>query len=103
LLPEAAVPAAFYDIAPADVPVLILSGGADPATPPRHGEAVARRLPRALHLVAPNLGHGVSGQGCAPELLTRFIRQADFEGIDAACLERLPPPTFLQLPRIDTQ
>lgn len=102
LLPPADVPAAFYDIAAADVPVLILSGGADPATPPRHAEAVARRLPRALHVVAPNLGHGVSGQGCGPDLLTRFIRQADFEGIDAACLERLPAPTFLQLPRLDT-
>jgi pimeloyl-ACP methyl ester carboxylesterase len=93
-----AVPAAFYGIASADVPVLILSGGADPATPPRHGEAVAKRLKRALHLVAPHLGHGVSAQGCAPELITKFVRQAGFGGIDGACLEKLPAPPFFQMP-----
>jgi pimeloyl-ACP methyl ester carboxylesterase len=99
------VPAAFYTPASADVPVLLLSGGADPVTPPRHGDLVARTLPRALHLTAPNLGHGVSHHGCAPELIARFVRQADqpgrgpFAGIedgkDAGCLERLPaPPAF---------
>src|SRR4029450_12938867 len=34
-------PEGFYDIKPAPVPVLILSGGADPVTPPRHADAVA--------------------------------------------------------------
>jgi pimeloyl-ACP methyl ester carboxylesterase len=94
-----AVPSQFYSIPEADVPVLILSGGADPATPPRHGEAVAKRLRQALHLVAPNLGHGVSLQGCAPELVTKFIRQAGFDGIDGACLAKLPAATFFQPPR----
>lgn len=100
-VPVRAVPAAFYEIPAADVPVLILSGGADPATPPRHGQAVARRLPRALHLVAPNLGHGVSAQGCAPELIARFVRQAGFDGIDGGCLERLPAPLFFRPPADD--
>jgi len=94
-----AVPPAFYSIASADVPVLILSGGADPATPPRHGDAVAKQLRKSLHLVAPNLGHGVSSQGCAPELITRFVRQASFDAIDGACLERIPAATFFQPPR----
>lgn len=97
-VPVRAVPAAFYEIPAVDVPVLILSGGADPATPPRHGEAVARRLPRALHLVAPNLGHGVSAQGCAPDLIVRFVRQASFDGIDGDCLQRLPAPLFFRPP-----
>jgi pimeloyl-ACP methyl ester carboxylesterase len=91
-----AVPADFYVIGNAEVPVLLLSGGADPATPPRHGEAVAKRLSHARHLVASHLGHGVSAQGCAPGLITRFVRQADFEGIDGACLERIPAPKFLR-------
>lgn len=104
-VPVRPVPPDFYALPQADVPVLILSGGADPVTPPRHGEAVAQALPRALHRVAPNLGHGVSHHGCAPEMIARFVRQADapgrgpFAGIedgkDADCLARLPaPPAF---------
>jgi pimeloyl-ACP methyl ester carboxylesterase len=94
-----AVPPQFYSVSSADVPVLILSGGADPATPSRHGDAVAKRLRRSLHLVAPNLGHGITSQGCAPDLVAKFIRQAGFDAIDGACLAKLPVPTFFQPPR----
>jgi pimeloyl-ACP methyl ester carboxylesterase len=83
------------------VPVLLLSGGADPATPPRHAATVAKALPNSRHLIAPNLGHGISAQGCAPELIARFVRQASFEGIDGACLERLPAPPFFRAPSGD--
>lgn len=88
------VPPEFYAPSNADVPVLILSGGADPATPPRHGENIATRLKNAKHVVAPNVGHGVSSHGCAPELIAKFIRQASFDQIDGACLEKIPAPTF---------
>jgi len=94
-------PAGFYSVPAAKAPVLLLSGGVDPATPPRHAEVVAAALPNARHLVAPNLGHGVSSQGCAPEIVQRFIRQAGFEGIDGACLAQMPPPRFFQPPRTD--
>ena len=93
-----AAPPGFYEIKPSAVPVLILSGGTDPATPPRHGQAVATKLGNALHLVAPNLGHGVSLQGCAPEQITRFVRRASFEDLDRGCLAKLPPPRFFAMP-----
>jgi len=91
-------PAEFYTLPTAGVPVLLLSGGADPATPPRHAAAVAKALPNSRHLIAPNLGHGVSAHGCAPEMIARFVRQATFDGVDAACLERLPAPPFFRPP-----
>jgi pimeloyl-ACP methyl ester carboxylesterase len=97
-VPHQPAPAEFYTIPPATVPVLLLSGGADPATPPRHAEFVAKALPNSRHLIAPHLGHGVSSQGCAPELLARFVRQASFDKIDGACLERLPTPPFFRPP-----
>lgn len=100
-VPVRPAPEGFYAVPAAKAPVLLLSGGLDPATPPRHAEAIAKALPNARHLVAPNLGHGVSMQGCAPELVQRFIRQASFNGIDAACLERLPAPRFFAPPRAD--
>lgn len=101
-VPVRPVPEGFYGAPVGDVPVLILSGGVDPVTPPRHGNEAARTLPRALHLIAPHLGHGITAQGCAPDLVARFVRQAaaagraPFAGIedgkDAACLARLPAP-----------
>jgi pimeloyl-ACP methyl ester carboxylesterase len=112
-VPVRPVPAAFYGPPVANVPVLILSGSVDPITPPRHGHAAARMLPRALHLVAPHLGHGVTAQGCAPDLVNRFIRQAaaagraPFAGIengkDADCLSRLPAPMAFQPPAVTSR
>ena len=60
--PRGAVPAAFYTLPPAPAATLVLSGGADPVTPPRHGERVARALgAKARHVVVPQAGHGVMG------------------------------------------
>jgi pimeloyl-ACP methyl ester carboxylesterase len=97
-VPTGGVPAGFYRLTDADVPVLILSGGADPATPPRHGERVAKGLKRATHVVAPQLAHGVSMHGCAPELIAGFIRAAGPDGLDLDCLARLPAPKFFAPP-----
>jgi pimeloyl-ACP methyl ester carboxylesterase len=95
------VPEAFYQISDAMVPVLILSGGVDPATPPRHGESLARRLKLATHVVAPQLAHGVSMQGCAPELIAGFIREASAGGLALDCLSALPAPDFFAPPAAD--
>lgn len=95
-VPARPVPAAFYGIPRSAAPVLLLSGGFDPATPPRHGERVAERLGNARHVVSPHLGHIVSTQGCAPAQLARFIRDASFERLDTECLTRLPAATFFE-------
>jgi pimeloyl-ACP methyl ester carboxylesterase len=97
-VPHEPAPAEFYVLPKAEAPVLLLSGGADPATPPRHAASVAKALPNSRHLIAPNLGHGVTAQGCGQELVARFVRQATFEGIDGKCLERLPAPPFFRPP-----
>jgi pimeloyl-ACP methyl ester carboxylesterase len=93
--PKGPVPADYYEPVRSDVPALLLSGGIDPATPPRHGTQVAATLPNSRHLVAPHLGHGVSLHGCAPRLIEKFIRGADARALDGACLERIPRPLFV--------
>jgi pimeloyl-ACP methyl ester carboxylesterase len=95
-VPTRPVPPAFYDIPSSQVPVLVLSGGLDPATPPRHGARVAARLGHARHIVAPYLGHIVSTSGCAPTQIARFIRDASFDKLDADCLTRLPAARFFE-------
>jgi pimeloyl-ACP methyl ester carboxylesterase len=93
--PRGKVPDDFYTPVRSDVPVLILSGGIDPATPPRHGETVAANLPNARHLIAPHLGHGVSLHGCAPRLIESFVRAGSAAALDGKCLQRIPRPLFV--------
>jgi pimeloyl-ACP methyl ester carboxylesterase len=92
--PRGKVPADFYEPVRSDVPVLMLSGGIDPATPPRHAELVARTLSHARHFVAPRVGHGVSLHGCAPRLVEAFVRTPSAH-LDGKCLERIPRPLFV--------
>lgn len=102
--PRGDVPADFYKLGPAPSPVLVMSGGADPATPPRHGERVAKALAaghpeRVQHLVVPESGHGVMGVGCARDIVFRFIdAKADAAALpqDAACATRIPRPVAFQ-------
>ena len=74
----ASVPAAFYTLPPAPAATLVLSGGVDPVTPPRHGERVAKALgAKARHVVVPNAGHGVMALGCMRDVLYRFVDAAE--------------------------
>jgi pimeloyl-ACP methyl ester carboxylesterase len=92
--PRGKVPADFYEPVHSDVPVLMLSGGIDPATPPRHAELVAKTLSHARHFVAPRVGHGVSLHGCGPRLIETFVRTPG-QNLDGKCLERIPRPLFV--------
>ncbi|MGQ3052231.1 MAG: alpha/beta fold hydrolase [Roseateles sp.] len=106
--PRGEVPADFYKIPPAPSPVLLMSGGADPATPARHGERVARLLSagnpaRVQHLVVPEAGHGVMAVGCVRDVMFRFIDAKTDEAAlpegflkDAACATRVPRPPAIQ-------
>lgn len=78
---------------PIDAPVLLLSGALDPVTPPRRAEEAARSMRSAQHLVAPQLGHGVSFHGCAPKLLRSFLDRPG-QPLDAQCLRQIAAPGF---------
>ncbi len=100
--PRGAVPASYYGVPASATPVLLLSGGLDPATPPRHAERVAKLLgANALHVVVPNAGHGVMQLGCMRDVIYRFIDAADDKaalGVDAACVKSIPrPPAFVPI------
>jgi len=97
--PRGELPAAFYTLPASASPVLLLSGGLDPATPPRHGARVARALgPKARHVVVPQAGHGVMSLGCMPEVMQRFFDADDDAAalaVDARCAQSIPrPPVF---------
>ncbi len=104
LWPRGSVESAFYSIPVSKSPVLVLSGGIDPVTPPRHGARVAQALgPMARHVVVPNAGHVVMGLGCMHDVLFRFIDAAentDAMKVDANCAVKIPrPPAFVPVSR----
>lgn len=97
--PRGAVPPGFYTVVRSESPVLVLSGGLDPVTPPRHGARVADALgPLARHVVVANAGHGVMSIGCMRDVVYRFIDAAsdrDALAVDAGCAAQVPrPPAF---------
>ena len=71
-----------------DTPVLLLSGEADPITPPRYATLAMVDLRRARHLIGKEQGHGQAGIGCVPRIIGQFVDSADPDSIDADCLWR---------------
>ncbi len=93
------MPDAFYTLPPAPAATLVLSGGLDPVTPPRHGERAAKALgAKAKHVIVPNAGHGVMGIGCMRDVLYRFVDAPNDDEalkVDASCVTAIPrPPLF---------
>ena len=72
-----------------NVPVLVLSGEVDVATPVADGERVARALPNARHIILPNQGHGYENAGCWSALVANFIDRASHAQLDLSCVEAL--------------
>jgi pimeloyl-ACP methyl ester carboxylesterase len=68
------------------VPTLLLSGEADPVTPPGDAERLARGLSRQRHLVLAGEGHGQLATACIPQLMAEFLNHPDPAGLDASCL-----------------
>lgn len=77
-----------------DKPTLILSGGADPITPPAYGEQLVSNLNRAKHIVNEAQGHMQAPFGCMPVLMAQFVDTANATSLQTECLERLKPTPF---------
>jgi pimeloyl-ACP methyl ester carboxylesterase len=85
--PRGAPAAPSTPLLPGDVPVLVLSGGLDPVTPPANGAAVAAQFRNSRHIVAPGYGHIVSPHACGPQLIAAFVATPDGSRLPAACVE----------------
>lgn len=81
-----------------DKPVLLVSGGMDPVTPPAYGTEVAKSFVNSKHIVAPGYGHIVLPHACGPRLIAAFVANAGFTKLPETCVthfERsVPPPPW---------
>lgn len=92
--PKGQVSPEFREPVTSDVPVLILSGAADPITPPWHAEKVAQSLTNEIHLVFPGMGHGNLASRCTINLFRDFIESGSIARLDTSCVEGIQPPPF---------
>lgn len=76
------------------VPVLLLSGELDPATPPRWAELTQKELSQSQHIIVPGGHHNVSGLGCIPQLITEFLQAATPTDMDATCASQILPENY---------
>ena len=77
-----------------EVPTLLLSGEADPVTPPDAAFRAARGLTQHRHLILPGEGHGQLATACVPRLMADFLDNAKPATLDATCLKRHRPKPF---------
>jgi pimeloyl-ACP methyl ester carboxylesterase len=98
LWPRGLVDADLHSPLRSDIPTLLLSGDADPVTPPADAERAAQGLAHHRHLVLRGEGHGQVATGCVPRLMAEFLDAADPKALDASCLERhVSTPFFVSM------
>ncbi|WP_226701935.1 alpha/beta hydrolase [Microbulbifer elongatus] len=88
------VPPQPYDAPePREHPVLLISGTADPITPPKYADEQLGYLPNQQHLVVQGGGHINSARGCVPDLILQFLDQPGVP-LNDRCLADIRRPPF---------
>jgi pimeloyl-ACP methyl ester carboxylesterase len=86
----------FKEPVASDLPFLLLSGDADPITPPRYADMAAVDLGNATHLVGKHQGHGQITVGCMGQVVADFVETGNPLELDTECMERsFVTPFFL--------
>ena len=96
--PRGKLPVGFGEEVKSDVPVLIMVGENDPATPPTAAKAAVSRLSNGRVVVVPYGGHaleGLIGKECVNGIAARFLEAADQRGLDTACLKDVKHKPFV--------
>ena len=86
----------FKDPLATDIPVMLLSGDADPITPARFAAMAAVDMDKAWLLTGKNQGHGQAPVGCMPRLISEFITNKTLDDADTSCIDQsFAMPFFL--------
>lgn len=96
--PRGPVDSDLFDAVVSDKPVLLLSGGNDPVTPPIYAQRAMAKLTNARHLEIPGMGHGQLSQPCMDRIMADFMRGDAPAALDVRCLRTLKPMPFFISP-----
>ncbi|MGE0047149.1 MAG: alpha/beta fold hydrolase [Hyphomonadaceae bacterium] len=81
----------------ADIPVVLLSGDFDPATPPDWAIETQAHFPVSRHILVAQGGHGAGGLtnlDCLTRLQAAFYDTRDPAALDASCVAEIARPPF---------
>jgi len=84
----------FKQAVKSEVPTLVLSGSADPVTPPAYGDLVAKNFSNHVHVVNDHQGHMQSPLGCVPQLMAQLVATASVDELSLECTGRIHTPAF---------
>ncbi|HXI85936.1 MAG TPA: alpha/beta hydrolase [Parvularculaceae bacterium] len=94
--PRGAIPDNFHEPVRSDVPVLLLAGEVDAATPPWMGELAVKTLKNGRLVIAANSSHWeLPGNDCLDGIVAKFIDTASAADIDASCAAEIKRPPFI--------
>ncbi len=96
--PRGPVDPDLFNVVVSNTPMLLLSGGNDPVTPPAYARRAMARLRNARHIEVPGMGHGQLGLPCMDRIMADFIRGDDVKTLDTRCLGALQPMPFFTTP-----
>ena len=96
--PRGHVDESFYEPVKSAIPTLVLSGEADPVTPPSWGEQVAATLSNSKHVIIGGTGHTAGGTGCGQRIMREFIEEGSPANLDTSCVDKVRRPAFFLSP-----
>jgi pimeloyl-ACP methyl ester carboxylesterase len=94
--PHAPVPAETLAPVASRSPILVLAGERDPVTPPSNAERATRRMPRAVIVRVPGMGHlpdGMTHTECLDGIVLAYLRDPSAK-LDTSCVAQMKAPPF---------
>jgi pimeloyl-ACP methyl ester carboxylesterase len=92
--PRGEVSPEYYRPVKSEVPVLMLSGEIDPATPPEYGKAASQFLSTSRQILLRSTPHNYQSD-CATRLTVEFITKGSAKDLDTTCADYIRRPRFL--------
>ena len=77
-----------------NVPTLLLSGEADPVTPPEYAAEVAKDLSNSRQVILKGMGHNVMYRGCLPKVINDFLESGRVDALELSCADTIQPDPF---------
>ena len=78
-----------------DIPVLLISGKRDAATPPKYGDEVLKFFSNGRHIVIDNGGHSFDRMlDCVEHLINDFVVSGTNSHLNLDCIKTIEFPEF---------
>ncbi len=91
--PKTNLPSDYFEPFRLEMPAVLVSGAADPASPPNWGEEVKKFIPNAINLVIPGGAH-TPENSCTRSIRHQLFSTGTTKGIDTSCIEQVQPLPF---------